>query len=178
LLGACGDGSDKPAATAGASPTAAQRVLTAAGLVPDLTSLGFKLAQSERDPAALPGQDAHRALFQQPTGTQMAARVDIVVLASAADAMKQWETTSQAMRNPPPDIFGSTSSQKDAPPLNVADQAKAYITARPDSNGTQVWTDVYRFGRVVTVVQVLGRNEAEAQKARAGIADQIRQKAN
>lgn len=145
--------------------------------MPDLSSLGFTLGQSERDPAAQPGQDAHRALYQQPAAPQMSARVDITVLGTQADATKQWETLSQALRNPPPDVFGSTSTQKDAPPTNAGDQSKAYVTAKPDTNGAQVWTDVYRFGRAVAVVQVLSRNEPEAQKARTGIAEKIREKA-
>lgn len=174
LAAACGDGKSTPAATSAATPTTSQKPLTAVALVPDLTSLGFTLGQSERDPAALPGQDAHRALYQQSAAPQMSARVDIAVLSTVADATKQWETLSQALRNPPPDVFGSTSTQKDAPVINAGDQSKAYMTAKPDTNGTQVWTDVYRFGRVVTVIQVLSRNEAEAQKARAGIAEKIR----
>lgn len=134
------------------------------------------MGQSERDPAALPGQDAHRALFQQRAAPQMGARIDISVAATEADAIKLWESTSQALRNPPPDLFGSTSTQKDATATNIGNQSKAYVTAKPDTNGTQVWTDVYRFGRVMAIVQVLSRNEAEAQKARTGIAQKILEK--
>lgn len=107
----------------------------------------------------------------------MAARVDITVMPSEADATRQWETLSQALRNPPPDLFGGSSTQKDAPATNVGDQSKAYVTTKPDTNGTLVWTDVYRFGRVVTVVQVLSRNEPEALKARTVIAEKIRDRA-
>ncbi len=107
----------------------------------------------------------------------MGARVYITVLPAEADAIKQWETTSQALRNPPPDLFGAASTQKDATPTTVGDQSKAYMTAKPDSSGTLVWTDVYRFGRVITVVQVLSRNEPEAQKARIAIAEKVREKA-
>ena len=135
------------------------------------------MGQSERDPAAQAGQDAHRALFQQTAAPQMGARVDVTVLKDHATATNQWETLSQALRNPPPDLFGGSSSQKDAPATNIGDQSKAYIPAKPDTNGTQVWTDVYRFGRSVVIVQVLSRNEVEAQKARIAIAEKIRERA-
>lgn len=158
-------------AVAGASAN-----LTAAGLIPDLTSLGFTIGQSERDPAAQPGQDAHRALFQQTAAPQMGARIDITILKDAAAATTHWGTLSQALRNPPPDLFGGNSSQKDAPATDVGDQSKAYITAKPDGEGTQVWTDVYRFGRSVAIVQVLSRDEGAAQKARLMIAEKIRDK--
>ncbi|MBA4180674.1 MAG: hypothetical protein C0506_08820 [Anaerolinea sp.] len=176
MAAGCGDGSDGSASTAAVGPEQPQ-ALTAADLIPDLAALGFTKGQSERDPAALPGQDAHRALYQQQAAPQMAARVDITVLPSAADATKQWETLSQAMRNPPPDLFGGNSTQKDTAATNVGDQSKAYVTAKPDTNGAQVWTDVYRFGRAVAVVQVLSRNEAEGQKARTAIAGKILEKA-
>ncbi|MEP7215945.1 MAG: hypothetical protein ABI782_06795 [Anaerolineaceae bacterium] len=123
------------------------------------------------------GQDAHRALFQQTAAPQMGARVDVTVLRDNSAATTQWGTLSQALRNPPPDLFGGSSSQKDAPATNVGDQSKAYVTAKPDTGGTQVWTDVYRFGRSVVIVQVLSRNEAEAQKARIAIAEKIRDRA-
>lgn len=172
----CGDESGDGAGTA--PPTAAGgAALTAASLIPDLTSLGFTKGQAERDPAALPGQDAYRALFQQQAAPQMGARVDITVVATEADAAKQWETLSVALRNPPPDIFGSASTQKDATATSLGNQSRAYMTAKPDTSGTQVWTDIYRFGRAIAVVQVLSRNEPEAQKARIAIAEKIRDKA-
>lgn len=173
----CGSGSDGGSKAASTSGGDQRQALTAANVIPDLAPLGFTKGQSERDPAALPGQDAHRALYQQQAAPQMAARVDVTVLPSDADAIKQWETLSQALRNPPPDLFGGSSTQKDAPATNVGDQSKAYVTAKPDTNGTLVWTDVYRFGRVVSVVQVLSRNEPEALKARTSIAEKIRAKA-
>lgn len=165
-----GCGGSSPAA----SPTPA---ITAAGLIPDLTGLGFAIGQSERDPAAQPGQDAHRALFQQSAAPQMGARVDVTVLNDVAAATAQWETISLALKNPPPDLFGASSSQKDTTATNLGDQSRAYMTARPDSNGTQVWTDIYRFGRVVAIVQVLSRSEPKAQKARVAIAEKILAKA-
>ena len=107
----------------------------------------------------------------------MGARIDVTVLKDAAAATAEWGTLSQALRNPPPDLFGGSSSQKDAPAMSIGDQSKAYITAKPDSSGTQVWTDVYRFGRAVAIVQVLSRDESAAQKARLAIAEKIRDKA-
>lgn len=178
LAVACADGKDAsatPQPDAAASGSSSN--LSAAGLIPDLTSLGFTIGQSERDPAAQPGQDAHRALFQQAAAPQMAARVDVTVLKDAATATSQWGTLSQALRNPPPDLFGGASSQKDTLATNIGDQSKAYVTAKPDTSGTQVWTDVYRFGRSVVIVQVLSRNETEGQKARIAIADKIRAQA-
>ncbi|MEO6397150.1 MAG: hypothetical protein ABIP13_01665 [Tepidiformaceae bacterium] len=173
----CGDG-DSPAPTVTAREGGgAQSGVTAAGLVPDLTPLGFVIGQSERDPAAQPGQDAHRALFQQSGAPKMGARVDVSVSKDIPTAMAQWASTSTALKNPPPDLFGASSSQNDTAATGIGDQSKAYITAKPDPSGTQVWTDVYRFGRAVVIVQVLSRDEAAGQKARVAIAEMIRDRA-
>jgi len=161
-------------ASCGTSNTTA---ITAAGLIPDLAPLGFTIGQSERDPAAQPGQDAHRALFQQTASPQMGVKVETTVLKDAAAATAQWASISAALRNPPPDLFGGKSTQKDTAATNIGDQSKAYVTASPDKDGTLVWSDAYRFGRSVAIVQVLSRNEAEAQKARVAIAEKIRDKA-
>ena len=172
---ACGDGKDPPSTAQATAPAGSN--LTAASLVPDLTSLGFTIGQSERDPAAQPGQDAHRALFQQTAAPNMGAKVEVSVLKDAAAATAQWTSISAALRSPPPDLFGGNSTQKDAVATNIGDQSKAYVTASPDKDGTMVWSDAYRFGRSVVIVQVLSRNEPEALKARVAIAEKIRDKA-
>ncbi len=107
----------------------------------------------------------------------MGAKIEATVLSDAAAATAQWTSISTALRNPPPDLLGASSSQKDTTATNVGDQSKAYITAKPDPQGNQVWTDVYRFGRSVVVVQVLSKDEPAAQKARVAIAERIRDNA-
>ena len=107
----------------------------------------------------------------------MGVKVETTVLKDAAAATAQWASISTALRNPPPDLFGGNSTQRETAATNIGDQSKAYVTASPDKDGALVWSDAYRFGRSVAIVQVLSRNEAEAQKARVAIAEKIREKA-
>lgn len=160
-----------------ATPAGAAKATTAKDLIPNLIALGFSPGPSERDPGALAGQDAHRALFQQQAGAKLGARVDATLHPDAATATSQYATLSEALRNPPPDLFGGESTQKDAEATGIGDASKAYVTANPDKDGNRVWTDVYRFNRAVAIVQVLGTSEAEALKARKAIAQLIAAKA-
>jgi len=180
MLAGCGDGDDNNApdsTQAGGAQASGAKATRAVELIPDLVPLGFLADPSERDPAAVAGQDAHRALFQQQAGAKLGARVDATLHADVATATSQYATLSEALRKPPPDLFGGASTQADAEATGIGDQSKAYVTAQPDKDGNRVWTDVYRFGRSVVIVQVLGTSEPEALKARRSIAQLIAAKA-
>ena len=141
--------------------------------MPDLAALGLRLVSQQRDPAAQPGQDAHRALYQKDTAPKLSARVDTQVLPDNGQAMQVWGIKAEAMRNPPPDFIGASATFVVAAPAAAGDQARAYVTSKADSQGNLVWTEVYRFGRAVVIVQVLGTDVPETARARATIAQTI-----
>lgn len=171
----CGGGDDAPpSGTPAAAETATPGpTLTAAKMLPDLAALGFHVVSQGRDPAAQPGQDAHRGLFQKDSAPKMSARVDVQVLADEQQAQSVWGVKAEAMRNPPPDFIGASATLATTTPAAAADQARAYVTARADSQGNLVWTEVYRFGRSVVIVQLLGADSAEATRARRTVAEAV-----
>ena len=175
-LAACGDGKITPTVT----PTVTQRTgTTSAGLIPDLSALGFTKTAEERDPAAQAGQDARRALYERSAAPKMSARVDIVVLADEAAAKVQFAAVSEALKNPPADLFGGTSTPKDTPPITgLGTESRSFVTSRPDAQSNIVWTDAYRSGRVVLIVQLLMPSTEQAQPQRTAIGQAILSKIN
>ncbi len=170
-LAACGDGKDRPAST----PTVTQRAaLTATALIPDLGAHGFTKTAEERDPAAQPGQDARRALYEHAAAPKMSVRVDIVVLADEAAAKAQFASVSEALKNPPPDLFGGTSTPRDTPPIaGLGTESRSFVTSRPDAQSNVVWTDAYRSGRVVMIVQILMPATEQGPPQRTAIAQAV-----
>jgi hypothetical protein len=181
LLGAglagCGDGAEDnntgtptPAATATRGPVTIAPGRKSSDLIPDLSALGYRRIQQEADPGALAqGQDGHRALYQKGT-TNEAALVYVLLLKDDAAAQGDFPVRSAALKNPPPDFVGGAATYSDATPPNVGDERRGYVTASADSQGFKVWNDIYRFGRVVAIVQVLGPGTNEQLPAREAIA--------
>jgi hypothetical protein len=115
-----------------------------------------------------------RALYAAKDGSKKAAIV-IVYFEKDSDAgQKQFTTIADALRNPPPGYFGASVAQADGSAPEVGDQRRAYVTAKPDGQGYLVWTDVYRFGRAVVVVQLLESGPTNQLAARKAIADKVR----
>ena len=172
VTAACGDGSES------ATPVAAtQQALTATALIPDLSAFGYAKVGDERDPAAQAGQDARRALYERTTATKSSVRVDVVVLADEAAAIKQFAAVSEALKNPPADIFEGKSVPKDSTPIaGVGAQSRSFVTAQPDKDSNLVWTDAYRSGRVVFIVQLLLQTTEQAPPVRTNVAQAIRSK--
>ena len=153
---------------------ATQQALTAAALIPDLTALGYTKTGDERDPAAQAGQDARRALYEKQTAPKSSVRVDIVVLTDEAAATKQFVAVSEALKNPPKDLFGGASTPRDSTPIaGLGAQSRSYVTAQPDGNSNLVWTDAYRSGRVVFIVQLLLLTTEQAPPVRTNVAQAI-----
>ncbi len=172
LTAACGDGGDDD----GASPTnpPGGATVTAGGLIPDLAALGFTKTADERDPAAQPGQDVRRALYEKASPPRMAVRVDIAVLPTDALATTQFGSQSEALKNPPPDLFGGTSTPRDSTPIaGVGDQSRSFVTSKPDAQSNLVYTDLYRAGRVVFIVQVLMPSAENAAATRTAVAQAV-----
>lgn len=170
---ACGDDDD---GSDGGSSGAAK---TAADLTPDLSSKGLTITQSGKAPGSTQNQDAFTAQYAGPTaqGKVTAARTDINLHPTVEAATQQYAAISEALKNPPPDLFGPNATQDDNTPVFQADQAKSYKTAKKDANGTRVYTDAYRMGRAVVIVYVIGPDGAETDAVRKLAAQKINEKA-
>ena len=57
--------------------------------------------------------------------------------------------------------------------VQLGDDRRAFRTARPDGGGANVWWDIYRFERIVVVVQVIERDEGAAATLREQVAQRI-----
>jgi hypothetical protein len=169
---ACGGDDDNPD-----SGDAAASAKTAADLVPDLTSLGLTIAQSGKAQGSTTDQDAFTAQYAGSGGKVSAARADINVHPTVDEATKQYSAISEALRNPPPDLFGPNAVQQDNAPIFQADQAKSYKTAATDAQGLRVFTDAYRMGRAVVIVYVIGPDGADTDAVRKKAAQEVNAKA-
>ncbi|MEO8538104.1 MAG: hypothetical protein ABI577_00065 [bacterium] len=169
ISNACGgDDDDAGSGTAGK---------TAADLSPDLKSLGFTVAQSGKAAGSTQNQDAYTTQYAGSGGKVTAARTDINLHPSVDAATQQYNAISEALRNPPPDLFGANATQDDNTTLFKADQGKSYKTTKADSQGVRVFTDVYRMGRAVVIVYVIGADGADTDAVRKKAAEEISSKA-
>ena len=155
----------------GSPPNATE--LHAAEIVPKLDDIGFKLTQQGKPPASTNFQDVALARYEKAASPAMGARIEISVLPDVDTATKQFAVLSEALRNPPPDLFGPNAQQKDTPRAGPGDEGKSFVTTKPDDKGNLVWSDSYRFGRTFVIVYLLSNNEPEALKARKAIAERI-----
>nr|WP_297804870.1 hypothetical protein [Tepidiforma sp.] len=159
-----------------ASPTAAA-VATAADLVPDLSGEGFRLEASGKLPALTPEQDAFIAIFAGSKPGVSSVRIEVNLLPAADAAKAQFAAIADALRNPPPDLFGPGTVQTDGQPVYQADEARSYVTAKPDAQGNLVYSDAYRMGRAIVIVYTLGNDPAAAKAARELVAKEIDRRA-
>lgn len=111
-------------------------------------------------------------LYQTPGGSQ-SVQLRVYVFPEAANAERQWSAYAEAFRNPPPDVLGTASKNIDtiSPPLGQL--RKSYVTDKPDGAGNLVWTDIYRQGRVVVLVQVLDTARGDGMAIRKPLAERI-----
>jgi len=170
-LGACG-GAGMPASTP--PPTAALGQKTAEQRMPDLSDLGFEPVQSAPEPLSSPQWEGHRTLYRNGrTGEQV--MVIAYVGADPAFAEQQFAAMAEALKNPPPAVFGAQAVMVDdvAPPLG--DERRSYRARDPDSQGNTVWTDIYRREAVVVIVQYLGPATGDAMRVRTTAADRALQ---
>ncbi|MCL4242759.1 MAG: hypothetical protein KJ048_15520 [Dehalococcoidia bacterium] len=163
---ACGDDDDTAPADAGGTPT------TAADLLPDLSADGFALVETGRVPGAAESQDAHFAIYAKQ-GAISQARVEVNMHSTPDAATDQFNAISEALRNPPPDLFGPNATQADSQAVFQGDQSRSYVTTKPDGQGNLVYTDAYRFGRAVVIVYLISNDPAAAAEARKDIAEKI-----
>lgn len=149
--------------------------LTAADLLPDLSGDGFSLVQSGRVPGAAESQDANFAIYTRQ-GAVSQARIEVNMHPTADAATSQFNAIAEALRNPPPDLFGPNATQADNQAVFQGDQSRSYVTTKPDGQGNLVYTDAYRFGRAVVIVYVIGNDPQAAAQTRKEIAEAISSK--
>jgi hypothetical protein len=142
-------------------------------LLPKLDDLGFAPPQTGKPSATTNFQDVALAQYTKSTSPVMAARVEISVLPDVDTATKQFAVLSEALRNPPPDLFGPNSTQTDTARSGPGDQGKSFVTAKADGQGNYVWSDSYRFGRTFVVVYLIATNDKDAAPVRKAIAERI-----
>lgn len=137
--------------------------------MPDLSDLGFEPVQSAPEPFATAQWAGHRTLYvRQASGEQV--MVIAYVGTDPAFAAQQFAAMAEALRTPPPTVFGAQAVMIDdaSPPLG--DERRTYRARDPDSHGNTVWTDIYRKGTVVVIVQYLGPASGDSLPVRTAAA--------
>ena len=167
-IGACG-GDSTPTGDSAAQPASN---LTANDLVPNLDDLGFKLAEQGKEPVAASGLDSALALYKKQ-GSAQSVQLRVYVFSEDANAEKQWSAYAEAFRNPSADVLGTTSKNVDAVALPLGQLQKSYVTDKPDGAGNLVWTDIYRKGKVVLLVQVLDAAKSDGTAIRKPVAERV-----
>jgi hypothetical protein len=147
--------------------------LTAKSLIPDLGNLQMEIAEEGRDPFAAPSQDTYRARYAATDGTARAAIIVLFVEADSAMAEISYAGLAKVLENPPEEFFGADAEQAEVDALPLGDERRSFVTAQADSQGNRVWTDVYRKGRVITVIQVLSPEESDHDALRQAVAEAV-----
>jgi len=180
VAAACGGGDDVSKTVKGAPATAAGSSATsfvanakkATDLLPKLSDLGYDTSNVQQLPTGGPGQDHVAVLFRKQTPPASYARVEVYSLSQATTAQTTFKSAVDALTNPPPgsDLPGPNTANQ---PVGTADETQSFVTTKPDSQGTLVWSDVYRHGNVVCIVFVQGNGSADAVSLRRTLADRI-----
>ncbi|GBD22769.1 hypothetical protein HRbin29_00413 [bacterium HR29] len=137
--------------------------------MPDLSDLGFEPVQSAPEPFASPGWEGHRTLYlRQASGEQV--MVIAYVASDPAFAARQFATLAEALRTPPPTVFGAPTAMVDEASPPLGEERRSYRARDPDSQGNTVWTDIYRAGTVVVIVQYLGPASGDSLAVRTAAA--------
>lgn len=150
---ACGGDDDESASPTSASTASA--TVKARALLPDLTDLGFTLAESGLDPGN-PTFDSAVAIYKGKEA-QQEVQVRIYVLPTESAANTQFNAFAEALRNPPKEFLGVEAKFVDAASPQIGDARKSYKTAAADSRGYTAYSDVYRKGRTVVLSQVVDK---------------------
>jgi hypothetical protein len=153
--------------------------------MPSLADLGWSTLRIARDPLVPAGQDMARGEYQKPGPPLKMVVIRIYVPGSEEEARTIFGSVREAYRVVPlqaliqDDPTTLAPGQAGAPanragePLAIGDEQAAYITARNDSQGNSVWTDVYRFGDAVAVIQLLESGATDQSSLRRDIARRI-----
>lgn len=176
LLSGCG-GDDHDEAVAAASGGNYR----AADLVPDLKSHGYTVLEEGRDPIAPDELDTYRALYGKSGGSAQNVIVIAYVQADEDAAGGQFSQVAEAYGNMPaaallagPQAGGSATGPAVNRPIDdgpdLGDEHAWFRTGQADGSGNHVWSDIYRSGRAVVIVQVLNGDVDTANEMREAVA--------
>lgn len=133
--------------------------------IPELSDHGLALIEQGRDPFADENIDMWRALYQSADGR--AAIVLVYVQDGESEAEVQYATLATALERPPPEFFGADATQVETDAIDLGDERRSFVTAAPDDAGNRVWTDIYREGTVIAIIQLLTASEDATEERRA-----------
>ena len=150
----------QPAATAGTPAVSVE----AKSLVPKLEDLGFKLVEQTREPGLPENIDSAAAIYRGEDLLQQ-VQIRIRVEPDEATAKQEFEQFAVLLKNPPKEFLGVEAKFVDADSPPLGDERKSYKTAQPDGRGYSAWTDLYRQGRTVVLIQVVD-NSPDGQPVR------------
>jgi len=176
LAAACRGGGAKDSGTgdgAGAGTEATVVTAPAKEIVPDLSSLGYKLVDEFAQPFNIPGQDNFRRAFVREANINRVALVDVTVHATLDAARTAYEQVAKQWGNPPPGIFTGIEGFDEAISPTVGDEQQSYVSSNVDVAGNRAWTDVYRAGNVVFVIQLLDRGDSDQLDLRRQLAEEV-----
>ncbi len=152
-----------------------QTATTAAEMVPDVASLGFEPVDDAAP--ALETDNSKIVLFENPSGDVPSLRLEIVLAPNVETATSQFGALADALRNPPPGLFGADAKQTEGTTVYQADQSRSYQTDKPDDQGTIVFSDIHRFGRAIAIMYTIGGPGAESESVRKQVAEMMAAKA-
>ncbi len=172
MVAACGDGDDvsKTIKDRPGEAVTTETTLTAPALLPNLDDLGFKMGVPQKIPTT--SGDAVAVQYASQGKAIAGIRIDLTVLPTADQARTSMNAAAGAIPNPPPgtDIPGpNTAATRPGP----GDDGQSFVTQRADQNGTLVWTDLYRFGRVFAIVYSQGKDAPDAIAIRKAVGERI-----
>lgn len=144
----------------------------AADLLPKLNDSAFEVSNVQQLPTGGAGQEHVTVFFRKPADPSLQARAEVYLLPQVDTAKATFKSATDAYTSPPPgaDIPGPNTQAK-AP--GTADDAQGFVTAKPDSKGTLVWSDIYRFGNVVYILSVQGKDGPDAAALRQTLAERM-----
>ncbi len=121
-------------------------------------------------PFDIPGQDQFRRAFARPEAPGRLAVVDVTVHETLEAATTAYALAAEQWGNPPPGVFTGIERFEETESPGVGDQQQSYVSTNVDGAGNRAWTDVYRAGNVVVIVQVLDEGNTDQLELRTEIA--------
>ena len=150
--------------------------MEASSLAADLDDLGFSVVDEGELPVKGAEIDSYRWLYADPEDETRQVLAIVWVEEDAEMADVQFDLRQEMLRNPSAEFFGYGSTPgevTEAEPLALGEEQVSYVTAKADRHGNMIWTDMYKSGDVVFLVQVLGQFDVDHQPTRTLVAERI-----
>lgn len=135
--------------------------------MPDVSDLGYERLPTNGTVIAQPGAKILRNDYQVGDDATRKLTIYVYLYDELPVAQTTYGTLRNALKNPPPGSLGSqTAKQEDTTGPEMGDERHSYRVTEPDGSGNRIWSDIYRFGRVVYLIQVLDRDVDEQMELR------------